>query len=128
MANRAVARAGRSPSSVVPGLLGDDRLLEARQQQLRIRQGQTQIGDIAEIGGPNDLHDVRALSLTFSASFHHPHNPSHASTLGQRPGVKLPLGAYTPNYETVPRDSVICGPTRRTLLSLETAGNLANVG
>jgi hypothetical protein len=52
--------------------------LEACQQPLRIGQGQTQISDIAEIGGPDDLHDIRALSLTFSAGFHHPHNPSHA--------------------------------------------------
>ena len=102
MASLAAARAGRPPSSVVPGLPGDDRLLEACQQQLGIGQGQTQIGDIAEIGGPDDLHDIRTLSLTFSAGIHHPHNPGHASTPGHRPDVKIPLGAYTPNSAAVP--------------------------
>ena len=70
-------------SRVIPGLCGDDRLLEAGQQPLRIGHGQTQIGDITEIGGSDDLHDIRARALTFSAGFHHPHNPGHPSTPGQ---------------------------------------------
>src|ERR1700761_7395499 len=88
---------------MVPGLPGDDRLLEAGQQPLRIDQGQTQIGDIAEISRPDDLHDIRARSLTFSPGFHHPHNPGHPSTPSQRSDVKIPLGAYTPNSAAVPQ-------------------------
>src|ERR1700761_2458238 len=68
----AAASASRPPNSVVPGLFGDDLLLEAGQQQLRFGQGQTQIGDIAEIIGPVDLNDVRGLPLALSADLHQP--------------------------------------------------------
>ena len=91
VANAATASAIRPPDGVAPGLRGDDLLLEACQQLLPFGQGQTQIGDIAEIIGPIDLHDVRALPLTFSPGFHQPHNPSHASTPGQRTDAKIPL-------------------------------------
>ena len=98
MANRAAARAGRPPSSVVPGLPGDDRLLQAGQQPLRIGQGQTQISDIAEIGGPHDLHHVRAMSLAPSPGFHHPHNPGHPSTPGHKQQTqKISLDAIHPH-------------------------------
>src|ERR1700751_354446 len=103
MANLAAARAGRPPSSVVPGLLGDEGLLEAGQQKLRIGQGQTQIDDIAEIGGPDDLHNVRALSLALGPGFHQPQNPRHAPTLGQKNRhEKSPSTPYTPTPEAVP--------------------------
>jgi hypothetical protein len=49
---------------------------------LRFGQGQTEVGDIGEITGPFDLHDVSGLSLTFSVDFHQPQNPGHASTPG----------------------------------------------
>ena len=49
-----------------PGLRGKDLLLNARLQQLRFGQGQTQIGDIFEIFWPDDLHDIRASRLTLS--------------------------------------------------------------
>jgi hypothetical protein len=44
---------------VVPDLGCDDLLLEPRQQPLRLVQSQTQIGDIAEIVGAVDFHDVQ---------------------------------------------------------------------
>jgi hypothetical protein len=47
-----------------PGLRGRDLLLNARLQQLRFGQGQTQNGDIFEIIWPDDLHDIRASRLT----------------------------------------------------------------
>src|ERR1700759_3627641 len=78
----AAASASRPPNSVVPGLCGDDLLLQAGQQQLRFGQGQTQIGAIAEIIGPVDLKDVCRLPLALSADWHQPHNPGHASTPG----------------------------------------------
>src|ERR1700758_1396416 len=78
----AAASASRTPNGMVPGLFGDDLLLEAGQQQLRFGQGQTQIGDIAEIIGPIDLNDVCRLPLALSADLHQPHNPGHASTPG----------------------------------------------
>ena len=78
----AAASASRPPNGVVPGLCGDDLLLEACQQQLRFGQGQTQIGYITEIIGPVDLNDIRGLPLALSADLHQPHNPGHASTPG----------------------------------------------
>jgi hypothetical protein len=59
------------------GLSGDDFLLNARLQGLRFRQGQTQVGDIPEIIGPDDLHDIRALRLSLALRFNQPQNPTH---------------------------------------------------
>jgi hypothetical protein len=63
---------------VVPDLRGDDLLLEPRQQSLCLVQGQTQIGDIAEIIGPVDFHDVQAPTLALGADLHQPQNPGHS--------------------------------------------------
>src|SRR5271169_6690673 len=60
-ANVATASAIRSSNGMAPGLRGNDLLLEARQQQLRLGQGEAQIGEIAEIIGPVDLHDIGAM-------------------------------------------------------------------
>jgi hypothetical protein len=56
-------------NGVVPGLHSDDLLLEACQQPLRFGQGQAEIGDIAEIIRPIDLHDVCARCLALSPDF-----------------------------------------------------------
>jgi len=69
-ANAVTVRAFRPPNSMVPGLRGDDLPLDARQQPLCFGQGQTQTGDIAEVTGAADLHDVRARPLAFSPDFH----------------------------------------------------------
>jgi hypothetical protein len=69
-ANAATASAVRPSHGVASGLRGDDLLLQACQQQLPVGQGQPQIGDIAEIIGPVDPHDVGALPLTISPSCH----------------------------------------------------------
>ena len=61
-----------------PGLRGRDLLLNARLQQLRFGQGQTQIGDIFEIIWPDDLHDIRASRLTLYPRFHQPHTNRNA--------------------------------------------------
>ena len=99
----AIAPAIPPANRVLPGLRGDDLLLHVGQQQLRFGQGQTQIGNIAEIIGPDDLHDVRALPLTLSPGFHQPHNPRHAPTPGQKQQTrKYPSMPYTPNLEAVP--------------------------
>ena len=60
LANPATARAIRPPNRVLLGLHGDDLSLNTCQQPLRLGQGQTQTGDVAEIAGPVDLQDVRA--------------------------------------------------------------------
>src|SRR4051794_8987583 len=58
-ASAATVRTIRPLNGVVPGLRVDDLLLNTRQQPLRFSQGQSPIGDIDEIIGPVDLHDVR---------------------------------------------------------------------
>jgi len=88
-ANAVTARALRPPNRMAPSLRGDDLPLNTRQQQLRFGQRQTQVGDIDEIIGPSNLHDVRAWPLAFSPDFHQPQHPSHASTLGQRTNAKI---------------------------------------
>jgi hypothetical protein len=40
-----------------------------RKQLLRFGQSQTQSGDVPEIPGAIDLHDVRGLPLAFGAGF-----------------------------------------------------------
>ncbi len=90
-ANLATASAVRPPNGVALGLRRDDLLLEAGQQQLPFGQGQPEVGDITEIIGSVDLHDVDGLFLTVSRGFHQPHNPSHAPTPGQKTDTKLSL-------------------------------------
>ena len=88
-ADPATARAFRSLNRVVPGLRGDDLPLNTCQQPLRLGQGQTQTGDVAEIAGPVDLQEVRARPFALSPGLHQPQHPAHASILGQRTGAKL---------------------------------------
>jgi hypothetical protein len=40
-------------------------------------QGQTQVGDIAEVIGPVHFHDVHGPSLALGADPHQPYNPLH---------------------------------------------------
>ncbi len=96
-ARRGAAEAGkphRDPAEqrrdrMVPGLRGDDHLLNTRQQPLRVGQGQTQISDIAEVIGPVDLHDVHARPRALNPDLHQPQHPSQASTLGQGTNAKI---------------------------------------
>jgi hypothetical protein len=62
-ASAATAGAGWSLSGVIPDLCSDDLLLKARQQPLRLGQGQTQVGDIGEVTEPVE----RALNLMTAA-------------------------------------------------------------
>src|SRR5689334_21060350 len=89
--NRATAAAIRSANGMVPGLRGNDLLLESRQQPLPFGQGQPQMGDLSQIIRPGNRRNVDGLFLTVSLDFHQPHNPSHALTPDQRPDAKLPL-------------------------------------
>ena len=79
----ATTRAGGPPGGVLADLGGDDFLLQPRRQPLRFSQGQPQIGDITEITGAIDLHDVNSLPLGFGADLHQSQNPDHASTPGE---------------------------------------------
>ena len=88
-ANAAAARAVRPPNRLLPGLRGDDLLLNTRQQPLRLGQGQSQVGDIGDITRTIDLQDVRVRPLALSPSLYQPQHPAHASILGQRTDAKL---------------------------------------
>lgn len=70
--NTATASTIRPPHRVGSGLSGDELPPRLRKQKLRFGQAQTQTGDLAEIVGLIELHNVRALSVTFSAGFHQP--------------------------------------------------------
>jgi hypothetical protein len=59
------------------GLTSGDFLLNARLQLLDFGQGQTQIGDIPQIIGPDDLNDISALRLPLALRFNQPQNPPH---------------------------------------------------
>src|ERR1022692_4280997 len=70
--NTSAARTIRPKNGVGPGLSGHDFLLENRKQLLRFGQSQTQSGDVPEVIGAIDLHDVRGLPLALGAGFHQP--------------------------------------------------------
>jgi hypothetical protein len=59
MANLATASTIRPSNGVVPGLRGNDLLLEAGQQQLSVGYGQTETGDMLQIIRPVDRHGDR---------------------------------------------------------------------
>jgi hypothetical protein len=62
-ANPIAAGANRPPDRVLPRLRGGDLALNPREQLFRFREGQSQIGDIAEVIRLADLHDVHAGTL-----------------------------------------------------------------
>jgi hypothetical protein len=86
----------RSPNGMVPGLRGNDLLLETRQQQLPFGQGQPQIGDLNQIIGPGDRRDVDGLFLTVGPGFHQSHNPSHATTPKREKGRETTASTPAP--------------------------------
>jgi len=116
-ASAVTVRAFRSLNGVVPGLRGDDLLLNTRQQPLRFGQGQTQISDVAEVIGPVDLHDVRARPLALTPNFHQPQHPGHASTLGQRTDAKIPHWPSHPQSCGSPVHPVMDGRGQRRIIA-----------
>src|SRR3954452_15583507 len=94
--NEATASAIRSPNGVVPGLRGNDLLLQTRQQPLPFSQGQPQMGDLNEIIGPVDRRDVDRLFLTVGLGFHQPYNPSHATTPKREKGRETTASTPAP--------------------------------
>jgi hypothetical protein len=105
VANLATASAIRPSNGVPPGLRGNDLLLEACHQQLSVGYGQTETGDMVQIIRAVDLHNVDALLFTIFPGCHQPHNPSHASTSGQRTDAKIPLRRSHPQSCDGPKAS-----------------------
>jgi hypothetical protein len=76
-----LASAGRwRPGSAARSLSGDDLLLQASQQPPALGQGQAQAGQVGEITGPGDPHDVGAVFLALSSDAHQPHDPDHVAS------------------------------------------------
>ena len=67
-----------------PGLRGDDLPLDAGQEPLALGQGQAQGGQIGEVVGPGDPHDVGAAFFPFSSDAHQLHDPDHVASASQR--------------------------------------------
>ena len=96
-ADAPTASAIRPPNGVAPGLRGNDLLLEACQQQLPFGQGQTQIGDIAEIIRSVDLHNVDALLFTVIPGFHQPQSKPRVHLRSDNRRQNTPPAIAPPN-------------------------------
>lgn len=57
---------------------GDNLLLQSGQQLLGLVPPQTQIGDVDEVIGSIDPHDIKAAPFTLGVDLHQPHNPTRA--------------------------------------------------
>jgi len=70
---------------------GNELPLQACQHLFSFGRRQPNVGNIADIIGTVDLHDVDPLFLNVIPGFHQPYNPSHASVPDQRPNAKIPF-------------------------------------
>ena len=68
----------RNPERMDPTLGCDDFLLDQSHKLLALRQGQTQIRDVAKITRAVDLHHVDASARPIDTSFHQAQNPPHS--------------------------------------------------
>ena len=91
---------------VLPRLRCGDLALNPREQLFRFREGQSQIGDIAEVIGLADLHDVHAGILV--PGCRQLRNPLHAPPPVQEQERKYPARTGTPSFTPVPR-AIRCG-------------------
>jgi hypothetical protein len=73
-------RAIRTQNRVFVGLDGDDRLLQARQDLLRLSQRQPQLGDIAEATKWPDIQYIDDPCRTIDPGFNQAQDPLHPRT------------------------------------------------
>src|SRR3984957_2766719 len=99
-ANPIAAGANRPPDRVLPRLRGGDLALNPREQLFRFREGQSQIGDIAEVIRLADFHDVQAG--TVAPRCRQLQNPLHAPPPVQEKERKYPARTRTPSFAVVP--------------------------
>jgi hypothetical protein len=101
-ANILAAGTNRPPDRMLARLCGGDLALNPRQQLFCFREGQSQIGDIAEVVRPADLHDVHGV--TFTPGCRQPQNPLHAPppSLICEQERKYPARTSTPSFAVVP--------------------------
>ncbi len=96
--NPIAAGANRGPPDrVLPRLRGGrSRVLNPREQLFRFREGQSQIGDIAEVIRLADLHNVHAGTLV--PGCRQLQNPLHAPPRGPRTGAKISGTHWHPQF------------------------------
>ena len=99
-ANPIAAGANRPPDRVLPRLRGGDLALNPREQLFSFREGQSQIGDIAEVIRLADLHDVHAGTLV--PGCRQLQNPLHAPPPVQEQEQKYQACTGTPSFTPVP--------------------------
>jgi hypothetical protein len=63
-----------------PGLRGDDLPLDAGQEPLALGHGQAQAGQIGEVVGLGDPHDIGAVFFALSSDAHQLHDPGHVAS------------------------------------------------
>jgi hypothetical protein len=77
-------RASWTPNRVMVGLDGDDRLLQARQYLLRLRQHQPQFRYVAESTERRDIHDVDDPYRPVDPRFNQAQDPRHPQSPSQQ--------------------------------------------
>ena len=66
-------------------------------------KGQTQIGDVSDFIGPDDIHDIQASRFTLAICFDQPQIPPHVSSHSRRiADGKHHFIVHTPKFWTVP--------------------------
>src|SRR3984957_10291251 len=118
-ANPIAAGANRPPDRVLPRLRGGDLALNPREQLFRFREGQSQIGDIAEVIRLADFHDVQAG--TVAPRCRQLQNPLHAPPPVQEKERKYPARTRTPSFAVVPRPTISPPGLRRSQPPILTA-------
>ena len=103
-ANPIAAGANRPLDGVLPRLRGGDLVLNPREQLFGFREGQSQIGDIAEVIRLADFHDVHAGTLV--SGCRQPQNPLHAPPPVQERELKISGSHCTPSFAPVPAGMV----------------------
>jgi hypothetical protein len=77
LAGGGASSAFRPSDCMVPALGCDDFLLDQSHKLLALRQGQTQIRDVAEITEAVDCHHVNTAARSIDPGFHQAQNPPH---------------------------------------------------
>ena len=78
LAGRSAGATLRPSVRMIPALGRDDFLLDESHKPLALRQGQSQIRDIAKVTEAVDRHHVNASARPIDPGFHQAQNPPHS--------------------------------------------------
>ena len=108
MTSSTASRAVRPQDCMIPRLRGDHRLLNARQNLLRLRQRQSQMTDIPKAFRPADLQHIDTPCPAVGAALDQPQYPSHAqSPSRRRPDQRYnlppdpPISRHSPSLDPI---------------------------